>query len=133
MGIGGKLVLCIPTILVTAVSNFLPWGLITAVLTLVLYGAVLFFPSKSLVRTNANIALKGLTHGDLSIAKSHVEIALREAANSHSLALPDLELLRQACEKTVSALKTAGQVDSAYELSRFSVMALISYAHGEES
>ena len=133
MSIGRKLVLSIPTILVSALSDFIPWGLITAALTLALYGLMLFFPRKSLVKINANIAIEGLTHGDLGIARDHVEIALREAAASDSLSLPEIELLRQACDKTVSALAIAGQVDAANTLRKLSEMVVTGYADGEKA
>lgn len=116
MSVSRFVVLCIPTILVTLVSDLVPWGVVTAAITLTLYAAVLFFPGKSLVRVNTTTALEALSLGETSIARDHVEIALREAVGSTNLATADLKLLRVACDKTVSALTIAGHLDIANAL-----------------
>lgn len=105
------LMLCLPTILVTLASDFVPWGIATAVLTLIAYGVVLFLPSKSWAKVNANVALEGLGHGDVAGAKDHIEIALRKAESAPSLAQADLEILRIACDKVAAALIASGQPD----------------------
>jgi len=110
------LVLCVPTILVTLIFGSMPWGVTTAAISLALYGVVLFLPSKSLVRVNANVALEGLTYGDIKRAKDHIEIALREAEASTKLSAEDIELLQSACDKVASALMKSGQIDAGNSL-----------------
>jgi hypothetical protein len=126
------LLLCLPTILVTLASDFVPWGLATAVITLIAYGVILFLPSKSWAKVNANVALEGLSHGDVAGAKDHIEIALREAESASSLAQPDLEILRNASSKIASALVAAGQADAGNSILRRaeSIAARFSKDHG---
>ena len=126
------LLLCLPTILVTLAADFVPWGVAAAVITLILYSVVLFMPKKSWARVNANVALEGLSYGDVASAKDHIEIALREAESASSLAQPDLEILRNASDKVASALVAAGQTDAGNSIRRRteSIVARFSKAHG---
>jgi len=103
---------CVPTILVTLVMGFVPWGLVTAVITLILYGVALFISSRTLVRTNARVALEGLSYGKLDDAKDHIDIALREAQDGTRVDQADIELLRHACDKVASELISSGQVEA---------------------
>lgn len=110
------LLLCVPTFLVSLVTHFVPWGLATAIVTLVAYGAVLFIPKKSWARVNAKTALEGLSYGDISVAEDHIEIALREAESTDKLVASDLEFLRDACERVATALIDSGQTDAGNSL-----------------
>ena len=103
---------CVPTILVTVVTGFVPWGLVTAVITLILYGVALFLPNKTLARTNAKVALEGLSYGKLDDAKDHIDIALREAENATGMARADIAILHDAYDKVASALTSSGQVEA---------------------
>jgi len=110
------LVLCIPTILVTLIFDFVPWGLIAAAITLAIYAFVLFVPGKTVVKANVNVALEGLTYGDINGAKDHIDIALREAEAAKNITGSDIDLLRSACDKVASALVNAGQVEAGNSL-----------------
>jgi len=110
------LLLCIPTILVTLVFDFVPWGIVTAVITLAIYGFALFVPGKTVVKANVNVALEGLSYGDLKGAEEHINIALREVEMAKNISADDIELLRSACEKVASALTIAGQTETGASL-----------------
>lgn len=110
------ILLTIPTILVTLVLDFIPWGLVTAAATVVLYGIAVFFPVKSLVRNNASLALKGLNFGDLKNAKYHAETALKHAESTSGLAVSDIDLIQTAYENVASALIDSGQEDAGIDL-----------------
>ena len=103
--------LCAPTVLVTLVFDFVPWGLAASAVTLLAYGALLAIPNKTWARVNATTAVEGLSYGDLRGAKDHIEIALREAESDASLTPNDVDLLRDACEKVAAALIDSGQND----------------------
>ena len=108
--------LCLPTVIVTLISDFVPWGIIAGLITLAVYAAILFIPGKSIVRLNANTAIEALAIGEVGIAKDHVEIALREAIGTEKMAIADLKLLQTACDSTASALAISGQLDAANAL-----------------
>ena len=103
---------CVPTILVTLVTGFVPWGLVTALITLILCGVTLFLPSKIIARTNAKVALEGLSYGRLDDANDHIDIALREAENATGMPRADIAILRDAYDKVASALLSSGHVEA---------------------
>jgi hypothetical protein len=104
-----KILSCAPTVIVSFLFGFIPWGAVVALITLALYAAVLFIPKKTWIRKNVGVALEGLKYGDLNGARDHIEIALREAESSSRIDDLEIASLIDACEKVASALKTAGQ------------------------
>ena len=108
--------LCLPTVIVTLISDFVPWGIIAGLVTLAVYAVILFIPGKSIVRLHANTATEALAIGEIGMAKDHVEIALREAIGTEKMAIADLKLLQTACDSTASALAISGQLDAANTL-----------------
>lgn len=111
-----RIALCIPTIIVTVLFNFVPWGLITAAITLALYAVVLFLPNKTLIRANVDVVLESLSYGRLDDAKDHISIAIREAENAVNLDRSDVDDLCAACEKVAASLNGVGQTDVARSL-----------------
>lgn len=110
------LISCIPATLVTLIFGLVPWGIIAIAISLAIYAFVLFFPGKSVVKANVNVALEGLTYGDLKGAKDHIDIALREAEMANNISAADIDHLRSACEKVASALVNAGQAEAGTSL-----------------
>lgn len=110
------LILCIPATLVTLIFGLAPWGIIAIAVSLAIYAFVLFVPGKALVTANVNVALEGLTYGDLEGAKDHIDIALREAKMAKNIYAADIDILRSACEKVASALVNAGQDEAGTSL-----------------
>lgn len=111
------IIFSIPTILVTLVFGFIPWGLVTAIATpIVLVLTAGLFPKKSYICINVQTALEGLSYGRLDDAKEHISIALREAEDALSMNRSDIENLCAACDKVAAFLYNAGQRDVAHSL-----------------
>ena len=117
MDIRAILIFGIPTILVTLIFGFMPWGLITAVATpicLTLFAGL--FPKKRYIRINMNIALEALSYGYLDDAKDHISIAIREAESAKNIKRAEVDELREICEKVADALDGSGQDEIAKTL-----------------
>ena len=115
--IAWNIILSIPTIVVTLVFNFLPWGLATAIATpIVVILAAGLFPKKSYIRLNVQTALEGLSYGRVADAQELISVALREAEEAKSLDRSDVENLAAACEKVAASFNKVGQSDLAQSL-----------------
>jgi len=111
------IIFSIPTIVVTWIFGFLPWGLATAIATpIVMALAAGLFPRKSYIRLNVQTALEGLSYGRVTDAQEHISIALREAEEAKSLDRGEIENLATACEKVAASLAKVGQSDLAQTL-----------------
>ncbi|MCK4819881.1 hypothetical protein KA005_29215 [bacterium] len=117
MRIREYIIFSIPTILVTLFFGFIPWGLVTAIVTPIgfLLIAVLF-PTKRYIRTNMKTALEGLSYGRLNDAKDHMTIAIREAESTNKIERSEVYDLLEACDKVTKALEDAGQREMADSL-----------------
>lgn len=117
MRIRQYIIFSIPTILVTLFFGFIPWGLITAIITPIgfLLMAVVF-PTKRYIRINMKTALEGLSYGRLDDAYDHMIIAIREAESSNKIERAEVDGLLEACDKVTKALEDAGQREMAESL-----------------
>jgi hypothetical protein len=107
----------IPTILVSLFFGFLPWGLITAIVTAIGFPLIaIVFPTKTYIRINMKTALEGLSYGRLNDAKDHMTIAIREAESTNNIERPEVDDLLEACDKVTKALEDAGQRETAESL-----------------
>jgi len=100
----------IPAIIISVIFGFWPWGLVSTVITVLVF-AILpgLIPKKSYIRSNIKLAAEGLSYGKLEGAKDHILLALTDAESSSKLATPDFEALRSACTSLSKALRENGQ------------------------
>ncbi|MFH1372132.1 MAG: hypothetical protein ABII09_12720, partial [Planctomycetota bacterium] len=107
----------IPTILVSWFFGFVPWGIITVLVTVV--GMVIFaavFPKKSYIKINIKTAMEGLSYGRLDDAKEFILIAIREAESSPKLEISTLKDICDALDRISSAFEKMGKHKEAQSL-----------------
>lgn len=75
----------IPSIFISLVYGFYPWGLITLVIALIWLGFLgVFFPSRKFFNSNLKLATEALSFGNYQLAIDHIGIALREIERSEN-------------------------------------------------
>jgi hypothetical protein len=109
----------IPTILVTWFFGFIPWGIITVLVTII--GTVIFaafFPKKSYIKINIKTAIEGLSYGHLDDAREFILIAIREAENAPNLEISTLKDICDASDQISSAFEKIGKHEEAQSLQK---------------